>query len=334
MTVTRPTSCARCADDWRPTASRDLLRLRAQMLARIRVFFAERNVMEVETPLLSASTVTDPHLASLSTRCRPPARDSEQRVYLQTSPEFAMKRLLAAGSGPIFQICKAFRDGEAGRWHNPEFTLLEWYRPGYDHLRLMDEVEELVGGLLRRPTARRMTYAEVFKTCVGADPFAAGERALARLAVDLGLSAESAAKLDRAGCLDFVFSAGVQPALRELGCVLIRDFPASQAALARVSPHDRRVAERFEMLVDGIELANGYHELSDAGEQRSRFLRDLATRKRLGATEPPLDERLLAALEHGLPKCAGVAVGVDRLLMLAAGVTDIRQVLAFPIDRA
>ncbi len=245
-----------------------------------------------------------------------------------------MKRLLAAGSGPIYQICKAFRDGEAGRWHNPEFSLLEWYRPGYDHRRLMDEVDELVRGLLDRPPAVRITYAEAFTQGVGVDPFAASDATLASRAVALGLSADIIKGLDRNGRLDFLFSHGVQPALAGLGSVFVYDYPASQAALARIRPDNPLVAERFELLVDGVELANGYHELTDPGEQRRRFEDELVTRRLRGLMVPPLDEHLLAALAHGLPDCAGVAVGVDRLVMLAAGVTDIREVLAFPIDAA
>ncbi len=304
------------------------------MLARIRDFFAERDVMEVETPLLSASTVADPHLASFTTRYHGVGKGWDQILYLQTSPEYAMKRLLAAGSGPVFQICKAFRDGETGRWHNPEFTLLEWYRPGYDYRHLMGEVDELVRSLLRRSPATRMTYAEAFAMAVGADPFAASDEALAGLAADFGLSAGNGAGLDRDSCLDFLFSQRVQPALAGRGCVFVHDFPAGQAAMAHIRRHPTAVAERFELLVDGVEVANGYHELSDPAEQRARFEKDLLTRRRLGATAPAIDERLLAALECGLPSCAGVAVGVDRLLMLAAGVSDIRDVLAFPVERA
>ena len=322
------------SNHWRPTASMEHLRLRARMLARIRNFFAERDVVEVETPLLSATTVADPHLASFSTRYRGRGEGREQALYLQTSPEYAMKRLLAAGSGPVYQICKAFRDGESGRWHNPEFTLLEWYRPGYDHLRLMGEVDELVANLIHRSPATRVTYAEAFKEAVGADPFTSSDEALASLAADFGLSGVTSIGLDRDGCLDFLFSQGVQPALAARGCVFVHDFPASQAALARIRWGPPAVAERFELLVDGVEVANGYHELTDPAEQRARFEKDLLARQRLGVTAPAVDERLLAALEYGLPSCAGVAVGVDRLLMLVAGVSDIREVLAFPIGRA
>ncbi len=319
---------------WQPTASSATLGLRARILARIRRFFAERDVPEVETPLLSAATVTDPHLASLSTSYRRAPKSLAQSLYLQTSPEYAMKRMLAAGSGPIYQICKAFRDGEAGRWHNPEFTLLEWYRPGYDHQRLMEEVDELVGSLLDRPPAGRITYAAAFTQSVGVDPLAASDAVLARRVEALGLSAESITGLDRDGCLDFLFSHGVQPVLAGRGSVFVYDYPASQAALARTCPDNPLVAERFELLVDGVELANGYHELTDGVEQRRRFEEDRIARQQHGLIVPPLDERLLAALDHGLPDCAGVALGVDRLVMLAAGVTDIREVLAFPIDAA
>lgn len=316
---------------WSPTSRPENLRLRADLLARIRRFFAERDVLEVETPLLGAATALDLHLSSFTVRPEPEA-DGDR--YLQTSPEFAMKRLLAAGSGPIYQICKAFREAESGRGHNPEFTLLEWYRPGFDHHRLMDEVDALVCGILDTPPALRLTYAQVFEELVGLSPHDAEMGVLRRVAREQGLAEGVGAELDRDGLLDFLFLHRVQPALAGRGGVFIYDFPASQAALARLRAGDPPVAERFELLVQGVELANGYHELVDAAEQRRRFESDQSKRRERGLPAYPLDERLLAAMAHGLPPCAGVALGVDRLVMLAAGAGAIDEVIAFPISRA
>ena len=314
--------------DWKPTTSFEALRVRAATLATIRRFFAERGVLEVETPALSAATATDLHLRSLT--CR--AFDDRRTLYLQTSPEFAMKRLLAAGSGPIYQICRSFRDGESGRRHNPEFTMLEWYRPGWDHHRLMDEVDELLAAVLGTPSGNRMTYAEAFRHHAGLDPHRATDDDLrARIAQ---LEVPDPSSLDRDDLLNLILSHLAEPHLGRGRPDLVHDFPASQAALARVRPGDPPLAERFEVFVEGVELANGFHELADAEEQRRRFERDLAERRRRGLAEVPVDERLLAALAAGLPDCAGVALGVDRLVMLRLGASDIREAIAFPIDRA
>ena len=315
--------------DWRPSADLDALRLRAALLGRVRAFFAERGVLEVETPALAHAGASDPHIESLRT-----AGGTAGPLYLQTSPEYAMKRLLAAGSGPIYQICRAFRDGERGRLHNPEFTLLEWYRPGFDHHRLMDELEDLVAALLGAgPPARRVGYGEAFRAATGMDPHAAGVDALRARARDEGLDTSGDDPREYDTLLEFLFSHTVQPALGP-GRVFVYDFPASQAALARVREGDPPVGERFELFVDGVEIANGYHELGDAGEQRRRFAADAGARARLGLEPVPPDERLLDALAHGLPDCAGVAVGLDRLFMIAAGATGIDAVIAFPLDRA
>ncbi len=289
-------------------------------------------MLEVETPLLASATVTDLHLASLS--CRLDAPGAAGRRYLQTSPEFGMKRLLASGSGPIYQISKAFRDGEAGRLHNPEFTLLEWYRPGFDHHALMDEVDALLGAVLGAPPAERATYARIFERHLGLDPHRAETAELRAAAEAHGLGLVGAEPADADGWLHLVMSHLIEPRLGLDRPAFVFDFPASQAALARVREGSPPLAERFEVYVRGLELANGFHELRDAAEQRRRFEADLERRRRAGLPAVPLDERLLAALEAGLPACAGVALGVDRLLMLSAGVGDLRQVIAFPIDRA
>ncbi|MCB1055688.1 MAG: EF-P lysine aminoacylase GenX [Acidobacteria bacterium] len=303
--------------------------LRARVLAEIRAFFAERGVLEVETPLLGAATVTDLHLASLETRV------DGRRRFLQTSPEFAMKRLLAAGSGPIYQICKAFRDGESGRRHNPEFTLLEWYRPGYDHHRLMSEVGELLSRVLGVPAPETLSYREALERHAGIDPFGADARDLAGRARELGLAGLPDLGDDRDAWLDLLMSYTVEPRLGRGRPTLIYDYPPTQAALARLrGTGDEAVAERFEAYVEGVELANGYHELRDPAEQRRRFAADLARRRDRGLPQVPVDERLLAALAHGLPECAGVALGVDRLILLAAGASCLDEVLAFPHQRA
>jgi lysyl-tRNA synthetase class 2 len=326
-------------DDWRPTATMQNLELRADVLARIRAFFADRGVLEVETPLLASAPVTDLHLAAMSTTFRGPASDEGRRLWLQTSPEFAMKRLLAAGSGPIYQLCKAFRDGETGSRHNPEFTILEWYRPGWDHHRLASEVVDLVSAVLcggadeGLSAAETMTYAEAFQRHVGLDPYTASISELRDCALSLIDGTPDLAD-DRDGWLDLLLSHVVEPELGQEAPSVIHDYPASQAALARVRPDDPPVAERFELWVRGVELANGYHELTDPAEQRRRFEADLAARRRHRLPEVPIDERLLAALEHGMPTCSGVALGVDRLVMLAAGARRIDEIIAFPVDRA
>ena len=322
-------------DLWRPTAPLEALRLRAELLARIRAFFAARGVLEVETPLLSAATVTDLHLASLSTRGSGSGPLGGRALYLQTSPEYAMKRLLAAGSGPIYQLGKAFRDGEAGSRHNPEFTLLEWYRPGFDHHALMDEVDAFLAALLGLPAAERLSYRDLFRRHFGVDPLTAAVADLDGAVAEAGLVPPTFAADDRDGRLDLLLSHVVEPRLPRERPTFVYDYPASQAALARLrdGPDGVGVAERFEVFAGGLELANGFHELADAGEQRRRFEVDLACRCAAGLPEVPIDERLLAALEAGLFDCAGVVFGFDRLVMLAAGASAINEVLAFPIDR-
>ncbi len=324
---------------WQPSASRWLLRQRASLLAEIRSFFAAREVLEVETPLLASASVTDVHIRSLSSCLQAP--DGWQRFYLQTSPEFAMKRLLAAGSGPIYQICKAFRDGEDGPAHNPEFTMLEWYRPGFDHHRLMDEMDELLAAVLGTPAAERVTYRQTFERRLGLDPHRASIAQLQTAASQAGVSLAGQGPEDRDGWLHLLMSHVLEPDLGRGRPTFLHDFPASQAALARLRSVEGpcegcvyEVAERFEVYVEGVELANGFHELADAREQRQRFVADLEQRQALGLEDVPIDERLLAALDAGLPDCAGVALGVDRLLMLLTGATELRKVISFPINLA
>ena len=318
--------------DWRPTASPEALRHRAGMLAKARDFFAARGVLEVETPILSASAVSDPQIESLTTRVTGVAAP----FHLGTSPEFPMKRLIAAGSGDIYQVCKVFRDGERGRWHNPEFTMIEWYRLGFDDAAMMSEVEEFAALLLsprrRTEAAERLTYADALRRHAGVDAFADSDATLAQAAADRGVVCRT--ELDRDALLDLLMGTIVGPRLgRERPC-FICDYPASQASLARLKPGLPSVAARFEFYVDGIELANGFHELADAHEQRARFAQDRATRRARGQPEHPLDERLLAALQAGMPDCAGVALGFDRLAAVALRTTRLSQTMAFSIDNA
>ena len=320
------------SSDWRPTATLEALRRRAALLEGVREFFAARGLLEVETPLLSAGAVSDPQIESLVTH----VAGMPGSFYLSTSPEYPMKRLLAAGSGDIFQVCKVFRDAERGRWHNPEFTLIEWYRLGFDDALLMTEVEQLVAALLAPqrtpPPAERITYAEALRRHAGVDAHDADADALQRAAADHGI--DCGAALDRDARLDLLMGFVVGPKLGLERPCFVTDYPASQGSLARLKPGLPRVAARFELYVDGLELANGFHELADAPEQRQRFASDLATRRRRHQSIHPVDERLLSALAAGMPDCAGVALGFDRLVALALGAPRLADGMAFSIDNA
>ena len=316
--------------DWRPGADMQQLRLRASVLQNIRSFFAARDVLEVETPLLASSGVTDPSIESLIVQR---GVSHSQPRYLQTSPEYAMKRMVAAYGEPVYQVAKAFRDGEAGSRHNPEFTLLEWYRPGFDLDSLMAEVAELVVACIGEREVHRISYRQLFMDQLQLDPFTAP---VARL-VEVAGQYLDVAGLDggRDLWLDLLLSHVLEARLANPGLCFLHDFPASQAALAQITEIDGiQVAQRFELYVDGMELANGYFELTDATEQRRRFEHDNARRVQRGQRQHPIDEYLLAALAHGMSPCSGVALGVDRLLMLASGAADIGRVLAFDWGRA
>jgi lysyl-tRNA synthetase class 2 len=313
--------------DWQPSATREVLALRAVLLAQIRAFFAKRDVLEVETPVMMAAGSLDPALHSFATASR-----GGRGYYLQTSPEAAMKRLLAAGSGSIYQVSHVMRDGESGHRHNPEFTLLEWYRVDWDQHQLMDEVEQLVRMLLSDMLPdtgfRHHTYREVFAEHAGIDDVhAADVNEIREAAVRHGLRLEGDSN-DRNVWLDLLMSHVIEPQLGTGAC-FIYDYPADQAALAYIRPGSPALAERFELYIKGVELANGFHELADADEQKQRFEREQAIRKQSGLDAMPLDDKLLAALQHGLPECSGVALGFDRLVMLASGKKDIRDVMAF-----
>ena len=328
---------------WRPAATLETLRLRARLLAAIRDFFAARGVLEVDTPVLSRAASTDLQLHSFTTHYTGPEAPDGAPLFLHTSPEFPMKRLLAAGSGPIYQIGKVFRNDECGRWHNPEFTLLEWYRTDFDHHALMDEVEALVTSLLdsglKATASERVSYRALFLRHAGIDPHSASAADLRECARAHGVGDVPGLTLDEHDAwLDLLLTHIVTPRMEPQRLYFVYDYPASQAALARIRPpspgHSYALAERFELFINGIELANGFHELGDSAEQRHRFERDNARRQAQGLPPMPLDEYLLAALAHGLPPCAGVALGIDRLLMIATAANNISEVIAFPFERA
>ncbi len=313
--------------EWHPTASLATLKKRARLLADIRAFFAERGLLEVDVPLLSPATVTDPHLQAIS------AQVGGRQQFLQTSPEFYMKRLLAAGLGSCFYLGKAFRQDELGRRHRPEFTMLEWYRVDFDDRRLCAEVIDLVRALAGGDVNhRQIGYGDIFEEYLGLDPHGASEEELAQLAasrLDFHFPDSAGGSLDKSSWLDLLFSHCIEPRLD--GLVLIVDYPACQCALARTDVNERgqAVARRFELFWNGMELANGYWELTDSREQAARFDADNETRRKLDLPAIEPDRRLLAALEAGIPECAGVALGVDRLLMCLLGASAIDQVLPF-----
>lgn len=322
--------------DWQPGADRAALAARARLRSRVRTFFEATGALEVDTPVLSPAAPTDPHVHPLTTRA---TAFGTHTVYLQSSPEFPMKRLLAAGVGDCWQLCRVFRDGERGRYHNPEFDLLEWYRVDADHHELMDDVEALLTAVIgperRLPAAERLSYRDAFLRHADVDPFECGLDALQALAEHAHLEPIAGLETDdRQGLLDRLLAGAIAPAFPRDRPTFVYDWPAAQAALARLDPEDPRVARRFELYWGSIELANGFHELADAREQRARFEADLEVRGQRGERTPAIDERLLAALEHGLPDCAGVALGFDRLVMLALAAEHIDEVLAFPAERA
>ena len=323
--------------DFQPTASWRNLRLRAALLGCVRRFFDDRGFLEVETPLLSRDTVVDRHLEPIAvTLPGDPSRPEQgRRMWLQTSPELAMKRLLAAGGTALYQVTRSFRAAESGPRHNPEFTLIEWYRVGDSPDQAMDRLSELAEATLQRGPARRLTYAEAFQQHVGIDPHAAStEQLISAVRKNDVPAPQGWSSDDRDSWLNLLLAELVEPHLGRDRPTILLDYPASQAALAKVRPGPPAVAERFELYLDGIELANGYHELLDADELRRRN-RDV-NRQREADARPPLPEhsRLLDAMDHGLPDCCGVALGFDRLVMQVVGADHIDQVLAFPVDRA
>jgi len=323
------------ADDWRPSASLAVLRARAGMLERIRAYFAAQEVREVETPVLSANAVSDPAIESVGAET---ARG--ERLWLQTSPEYPMKRLLAAGFGDCYQVCPVFRDGESGRLHNPEFTMIEWYRLDFGVGEMEHDVDRLLrvacAELRDFPPARAVSYRDAMREGSGIDSSRAGVAEIQGALAARGIDPVGSDGWDRDEWLDLLMGAVVGPALGHDAPVFVHDYPPEQAALARLrtQPDGSQVAERFELYVDGLELANGFRELGDAAEQRRRFEQDQATRRRRGQPLRPLDERLLAALTAGLPDCAGVALGFDRLVMAAHRLPSLDAAMAFPAARA
>lgn len=333
MTI-RATSEATAPSPARAAQTLDALQLRARLYARIRAFFAERGVLEVETPILSAAANTEPNIESFSTSFGGHVDAGPRERWLRTSPEYPLKRLLAAGVGDCYELGRVFRDGEAGQRHNPEFTMLEWYRIGWDHQRLVEETVELVQAALallgRHAEVTRRSYREWFVDVLGLDPFTASIEQLRAPLADVRIDA---GELSRDDWLDLLITHRLQPGFARDRIAVIHDFPATQCALARIRPGAPPLAERFELYLGPYELANGYHELNDAAEQRARFERDNARRRARGQRELPLDERLLAVLDR-MPPCAGVALGVERLLMCLAQTDDIRDVLAFAFAQA
>jgi lysyl-tRNA synthetase class 2 len=314
---------------------RAALELRSRLYALIRNFFSERRVLEVETPILSAGANTDPNIESFNTRFSGHVDAGTRERWLRTSSEFAQKRLLAAGIGDCYELGRVFRNGEAGKRHNPEFTMLEWYRVGWDHRRLIGETVELVVAALALVGAtadvHRTTYRDLFSATLSLDPFTAPVEhlrgALGEIRIDAG-------GLRHDDWLDLLLTHRIQPQFPRNRITVVEDYPASQCALARIRRDDVDVAERFELYIGVHELANGYHELTDATEQRARFERDNARRRARSEPELPIDANLLAALEAGMPDCAGVALGVERLLMAMTGSDNIGDVLAIAFGDA
>jgi len=325
--------------NWLPNANMQLLKKRATIIQQIRSFFIKRDLLEVETPSLSQAGVTDQHLFCFKTHfVGPEISDLKPEalgvpLYLQTSPEFHMKRLLSAGSGSIFQIAKAFRNEESGRYHNPEFTLLEWYQVGFDHFQLMDEMQELLDLVLTCGQAKRLTYQQAFEQILKVDPLSASLEGLKASGSHLNLGEVLDNETDIDTVLQLLFCFAIEPVIANESPCFVYNFPASQAALARISPEDSRVAERFEVYYKGIELANGFHELSDSEEQLKRFQKDNLLRKQHALPEMPIDLRFVESLNN-LPDCAGVALGIDRLIMLATEQKHIDDVISFTIKGA
>lgn len=317
------------------TARLEALRLRAAVNALFRLYFAERDVLEVETPILSEAGNTEPNIESFTTTFTGHSDAGSRTRWMRTSPEFPLKRLLAAGVGDCYELGRVFRNGEAGGRHNPEFTLLEWYRVGWDHLQLIEETVALVQRALdligREATVLSCTYRELFLDGLDIDPFIATEMELRAPLSDQVIDGDG---LTRDDWLDLLITHRLQPVFPADRITVVRDWPASQCALARIRPGEPPVAERFELYLGHHELANGYHELTDAAEQRQRFERDLRLRESKIASLPALDERLLDALAQGMPACAGVALGVDRLLMAMMGSERIADVLAYEFREA
>jgi elongation factor P--(R)-beta-lysine ligase len=311
---------------WQPAANISALQARAEMLRKIRKFFLVKKVLEVETPLLSRSTVTDVHIHSIT---------AGDKHYLQTSPEYAMKRLLANGAPSIFQICKAFRDQENGKLHNPEFSLLEWYRIDFNHHDLMAEMDELLQELVNTSKAKKVSYRDLFIQYVDLDPWNTDLDECRQYVNKFDINLQKDKNFTKDDYLELLFTHIIQRNLTGSSPWMVYDYPPGQAALARITNNiGESLALRFEVYLAGLEIANGYHEAQGKDEHLSRFAKNMYSRKKLGYPEVAIDDRFIAAIDFGLPDCAGVAVGLDRLLMFKLGVKDIHEVLAFPFVRA
>ena len=319
---------------WQPTASLQALQARAQLYQQIRQFFASRNVLEVDTPTLSHGTVTDVHLDAFSCEFNYSSTGKTETLYLQTSPEFALKRLLATYKTCVYQLGKAYRHEGHGRWHNPEFTMLEWYRIGFDDHQLMQEVSELLQLVLDVPETEMLSYQQAFLKHLALDPLTATTAEVATVFNRCNIDLSDDYPIDHDGMLQLLFSYEIEPNVGQQVPCFIYGYPASQASLAKLNIQDPRTADRFEVYFKGAELANGFHELQSAPEQRRRFEHDNRLRATFRLPEKPIDEHFLAALDAGLPVCSGVALGVDRILMLKLGAEHIEDVIAFPVNRA
>lgn len=314
---------------WQPSATLENLRQRGALFSYIRDFFQQRKVLEVDTAVLSACAVSDPFIDSMEV-CYSP----NKILYLQSSPEYAMKRLLATGIGSIYQMGKVFRNAEYGRKHNPEFTLLEWYRPNFDINSLIDEITDLISPILDLTKVEKITYSDLFKQYLGFRPETteiAILKDITRSKFEVNIEDD-----DPDTWLNLLMSNVIEPELANAEAVFVTEYPASQAALAQIykGATGYPVAARFELFVRGVELANGYQELTDWQEQKNRLEADQRKRAELDLPQRPLDLRLVAALQHGIPDCAGVALGVDRLLMLALKANSLAEVLPFDLSRA
>lgn len=324
-------------ESWQPTASIDLLLKRAKVVKQIRTFFADRCILEVETPILSQTAVTDVQLSSFQTIFTKPGiidLAHGEKLFLITSPEYHMKRLIAAGSGPIYQICKCFRNNEEiSRFHNPEFTMLEWYRIQFDMMQMINEVDDLLQLVLDTEPAEYISYQNAFIKYLGVDPLDANKETLITAVEKLALGFDTD-NTDRDTLLQFLFTFGIEPRIGQEKPTVVYHFPASQAALAELNSEDQRTARRFEFYYKGVELANGFKELTNAKEQKARFEHDNQERLAKGLPTQPIDEYLLAAMAASLPECSGVAVGLDRLIMLALEQSTISQVMSFNLENA
>jgi lysyl-tRNA synthetase class 2 len=310
---------------WQPNASLDIIRKRAALLWQIRDFMDRHDILEVDTPVLSHFAVTDPYIQSLETAN---VFEKDTPLYLHTSPEYCMKRLLAAGSESIYQIAHVFRDEESGKRHNTEFTMLEWYRLDFDYIELMNDVASLLSDLGLKKT-NRMTYAEAFLQTIQIDPHSASLSQLQDIGGQNGWGSDSE---DRHALLDFIFSEVVIKSIDSSEPLFIYDYPECMAALSTLKEGRPCIAERFELFINGMEIANGFNELCEANEQKQRFGTEIEIRKDKGLSSTPMDTNFLAALESGLPKTSGVAVGIDRLLMVLCGKNDIKDVITFTLD--